>query len=153
MNARPFRPFMYQRGVAAVEFALVATVFLTLLFGIIEFSRITFYWNAATEATRLGARLAVVCDMDDATIKSRMTDLFPILSADKIDVEYEPGDCLSTTCRQVRVTVDAPEALPTYIPFFNFSPVLPKFSTTLPRESMRSAFGKAGEEVANPVCL
>ena len=99
MNARPFHPFTHQRGVAAVEFALVSMVFLTLLFGIIEFSRITYYWNAATEATRLGARLAVVCDMDDATIKSRMTDLFPILSADKIDVEYEPGGCPAATCR------------------------------------------------------
>lgn len=153
MNARPFRPLTHQRGVAAVEFALVSMVFLTLLFGIIEFSRITYYWNAATEATRLGARLAVVCDMDDATIKSRMTDLFPILSADKIDVEYEPGGCPPETCRQVRVTVDAPAALPTYMPFVDFRPVLPKFSTTLPRESMRSSFGKAGEEVANPVCL
>lgn len=155
MNARPFRSDESQRGVAAVEFALVSLVFWTLLFGIIEFSRITFYWNAATEATRLGARLAVVCDMDDATIKSRMTALFPILSADKIDVEYEPSGCPPTTCRQVRVTVDAPAALPTYIPFLDvdFAPVFPKFSTTLPRESMRSSFGKAGEEVANPVCL
>lgn len=153
MNARPFRSHEYQRGVAAVEFALVSMIFLTLLFGIIEFSRITFYWNAATEATRLGARLAVVCDMNAATIKSRMTDLFPILSADKIDVEYEPGGCPPATCRQVRITIDAPVGLATYIPFFDFTPVLPKFSTTLPRESMRSSFGKAGEEVANPVCL
>lgn len=153
MSARPFLSREYQRGVAAVEFALVSMVFLTLLFGIIEFSRVTFYWNAATEATRLGARLAVVCDMDDATIKSRMTDLFPLLSADKIDVDYEPGGCPPTACRQVRVTVDATTAIRTYIPFFDFSPVFPRFSTTLPRESMRSSFGKAGEEVANPVCL
>lgn len=143
----------FQRGVAAVEFAIVVSLLLTLLFGIIEFSRIIFYWNAATEATRLGARLAVVCDMDDATIKSRMTALFPILSADKIGVEYEPGGCPHDECRQVRVTVDAPTELPTYIPFFEFKPVFPRFATTLPRESMRSAFGAPGAEVANPVCL
>lgn len=153
MNSVPFRQQKSQRGVAAVEFAIVAALLFTLLFGIIEFGRITFYWNAATEATRLGARLAVVCDMNDATIKSRMTALFPILSADSIDVAYEPGGCALDECRQVRVSVDAPVALPTYIPFFEFKPVFPTFATTLPRESMRSLFGETGKEVANPVCL
>lgn len=40
-----------QRGVAAVEFALVAGIFFSLLIGIMEMGRVLFYWNTATEAT------------------------------------------------------------------------------------------------------
>jgi len=50
-----------QRGAAAVEFALVAIVFFMLLIGIVEMGRVLFTWNAAAEATRYGARVAVVC--------------------------------------------------------------------------------------------
>jgi Flp pilus assembly protein TadG len=149
MSALHFKPRIRQAGVAAVEFALIASLLFTLLIGIMEFSRITFYWNAATEATRLGARLAVVCDMDDATIRARMTALFPVLSADKIAIAYWPDGCAAETCRQVRVTINAPDELPTFIPGFDMNAVMPPFMTTLPRESMKSTFGGA----ANPVCL
>ena len=70
------RHLLRQRGVAAVEFALIASIFFMLLIGIMEMGRILFYWNTATEATRLGARLAVVCDIGDNAIKSRMVALF-----------------------------------------------------------------------------
>lgn len=157
MNARPYRQINTQRGAAAVEFALVALfLLLPLLFAIVELGRVVFYWNAATEVTRLGARLAVVCDLDDGTIKQRMTALFPVIDADSIDVAYEPGSCIAATCTHVRVSVDR-VYVPTFIPVFlgtrpknNF--YFPPFSTTLPRESMRSMFGPAGSEVANPVC-
>lgn len=149
MRTLYFRSRGCQRGVAAVEFAIIASLLFMLLIGIMEFSRITFYWNAATEATRLGARLAVVCDMDDATIRARMTALFPVLTADKVAIEYAPGGCAVDTCQQVRVTINAPGKLRTLIPGFDLDAYLPPFVTTLPRESMRSTFG--GME--NPVCL
>lgn len=157
MNARAFRRLKAQRGATAVEFALVVLfVLFPLLFATIELGRVVFYWNAATEVTRLGARLAVVCDLDDGTIKQRMTALFPVIDAANIDVAYEPGSCIVTTCTHVRVSV-RPLYVPTYIPDFlgtgsmnNFK--FPPFSTTLPRESMRSVFGPVGGEVANPVC-
>src|SRR3954452_7753274 len=56
----------HQAGVAAIEFALVASLFFTVLLGIMEMGRVLFYWNSAAEATRLGARIAVVCDLNDA---------------------------------------------------------------------------------------
>jgi len=58
-----------QRGAAAVEFALVCMVFLTLLIGIMEMGRLLFYWNAAAEATRWGPRRAVGCDPNDGIIQ------------------------------------------------------------------------------------
>lgn len=49
-----------QAGVAAVEFALIAIVFFTLLLGIIEFGRFLYVRNTVQEVTRNAAREAVV---------------------------------------------------------------------------------------------
>jgi hypothetical protein len=69
-RAHPLR-FARQRGLAAVEFALIAGMFFTLLIGIMEFSRVLFYWNTAAEVTRLAARSAVVCDSGASIIKDQ----------------------------------------------------------------------------------
>lgn len=55
-----------ERGAALVEFAIVATVFLTSLFAVIEFGR--FFWthNALRDAARRGARYAAVRKNDTA---------------------------------------------------------------------------------------
>ena len=47
-------------GVAMVEFALVAPIFFLLLFGIIEGGRFIFYYETLNNATREGARYAIV---------------------------------------------------------------------------------------------
>lgn len=51
-----------QRGVAAVEFAAVAIVFLLLMLGVMEFGRLMYLWNTVQEVTRNAARQAVVTD-------------------------------------------------------------------------------------------
>ncbi|QOL51766.1 TadE/TadG family type IV pilus assembly protein [Massilia litorea] len=160
MNTRSCPRSEAQRGATAVEFALVSLFILfPLLFATIELGRVVFYWNAATEVTRLGARLAVVCDLDDGTIKQRMTALFPVIDAASIDIDYEPAGCTTTSCSAVRVSV-LPLDVSTYIPDFlgtRQSALIfkfPPFSTSLPRESMRSAMaGASGVEFQNPVCL
>jgi Flp pilus assembly protein TadG len=48
------------RGQALAEFALVAPVFFLLLFGIIEAGRFIFYYEILNNATREGARYAIV---------------------------------------------------------------------------------------------
>ena len=100
-----------QAGATVIEFAIVASIFFMLLIGIAEFSRVLFYWNTAGEATRLGARIAAVCDVKDATIKARMTNLMPKLQAANIQIGYEPSGCdadadvARNTCRSVTVSV------------------------------------------------
>jgi hypothetical protein len=60
-KANPIYPkHRLQRGVAAVEFALVALIFFTILFGIIEFGRVLYVYNTIQEVTRNAAREAVV---------------------------------------------------------------------------------------------
>ena len=48
-----------ERGAALVEFAIGATVFLTITFGVLELGRLLWVHNALTDATRRGARYAV----------------------------------------------------------------------------------------------
>jgi Flp pilus assembly protein TadG len=135
-----------QRGVAAVEFAVVAALLLSLIIGIMEFGRLLFYWNTAAEATRLGARMAVVCDKDDSDIKQRMRDMLTILPEDKITIDYQPAGCNIDTCRMITVSIEPGVSVTTVMPFVPLTLSLPSFSTTLPRESMDSVSG------TNPVC-
>jgi Flp pilus assembly protein TadG len=127
-----------QAGVAAVEFALVSAIFFTMLLGVVEMGRLLWIWNAAVEATRLGARLAVVCDIGDPDIKLRMTQRVPNLSASQIAVDYLPAACTSATCKEVSVALSN-YTHQTIIPFVPLSLALPPFKTTLRKEFMNSA--------------
>lgn len=135
-----------QRGSTAVEFALVSAfggLFVALI-GAMELGRVLFYLNTANEATRLGARIAVVCDANDTMIKSRMTYLLPVLQSEKITVSYSPAGCASSaenarnTCQSVTVAITGLQ-IDTVIPFVPFSVTMPSFRTTLSREAMNSA--------------
>lgn len=60
-----------QRGAAAVEFSIVALIFFSVLFAILEFGRMMFVYNTMQEVTRRAARAAVVRWVDDtAAIKT-----------------------------------------------------------------------------------
>lgn len=128
-----------QRGATAIEFALVLLIFLMFLLAVTDFSRLLFTWNAANEATRLGARYAVVCDdtASKALVLAKMKAMVPEIG--DIDLIWRPASCNSSTCEGVTVTIKT-------INFQWISPIvgavgprlgLPKFSTFLPREIMR----------------
>src|SRR5437867_4314669 len=53
-------PKLNERGVAAVEFALLLPVLLMILFGIIEFGMIMYSREVITNAAREGARTGIV---------------------------------------------------------------------------------------------
>lgn len=134
-----------QRGVTAVEFAMVAGAFFILLIGIMEMGRVLFYWNTAAEAARLGARVAAVCDKNDADISGKMVALFPKLTPADISVDYQPAGCSAGNCELITVSIVPGKLIDTFIPFVPMSLTMPAFSTTLTRESMDSSGG-------NPVC-
>jgi Flp pilus assembly protein TadG len=48
-----------ERGAALLEFAVAATVFMTVTFGVLELGRLLWIHNALADATRRGARYAV----------------------------------------------------------------------------------------------
>jgi Flp pilus assembly protein TadG len=140
-----------------VEFTFVAVLFFSLLLGIMDFGRILFAWNAAAEATRLGARIAVVCDkLTPNQVRDRMKKILPQLTDANIVINYynPPGTvnntCTKDTCKAVEVSL-------TGVTFDPVSPFLPfdvmgmhDFRTFLLRESME-ATNAAGDQ--NPVCF
>lgn len=132
----------HQVGATAVEFALVAAIFLTVLLGIMDFGRILFTWNAVAEATRLGARISVVCDQDAPRVLAKMQQFVPMTSAN-LAIDWYQGDsinnsCDSTTCTGVAVSITGLTIQPvsplTWIGFSSLA--VPGFSTYLPREIM-----------------
>lgn len=137
-------PQRRQRGVVMVEFALVALLFFTLLLGIMEFGRWMFTLNAATEATRWGARLAAVCDQNDPDIKAKMRFILSSVANAQISIQYAPSACDASNCRTVEVSITNATFTP-LIPFMGAAIGLPSFTTSLPRELMNSA--------DNPMCF
>lgn len=146
-----------QRGTTIVEFAVVAALFLTLLLGIMDFGRMLFTWNAAAEATRWGARVAVVCDqLTPNQVRAKMKQILPQLTDANIVINWEaPAGVVSSTCDQtncqgVEVSIQNFQ-IQAISPFMGFiMPPVPAFPTYLPRESMQ-ATSAAGD--TNPVCL
>lgn len=140
-----------QGGATAVEFAIVATMFIVLMIGMMEMGRMLYYWNTATEATRLGARVAAVCDINDPDVKTKMLAMLDVLTLGDISVSYTDdagGACTVNTCRYVTVKINSNTPIPTFIPGLPLVLKLPAMSTTLPRESMLSTVGGS----PNPVC-
>ncbi len=107
-----------EKGAAAVEFAIVATLFFMLVFGIIDFGFAFHSWNNAVNAAREGARTAAV-DPNIGDITTRVQTAASTLDPSKLTISLlcnRPpattfGACSSTPANWkegdiVRVIVD-----------------------------------------------
>ena len=74
-----------ERGAAAVEFAIVATLFFMLVFGIIDFGFAFHSWNNAVNAAREGARTAAV-DPNTTDITNRVRTAASGLDQSKLTI-------------------------------------------------------------------
>lgn len=141
-NCQKINPSKH-RGVVTVEFTMIATLLFFAIFAIIGIARVVYIYNAAVNATREGARLAVVCDSTEASsdsIKAKMVAKVPGLTASNIDITYNliPG-CTAIDCvNSVTVVTDFTVAIATPASFPLGEITMPDFSTTLTRESMNS---------------
>ncbi len=133
-----------QRGATAVEFALTLIFFLTVVLGILDFSRMLWTWNAANEATRWGARTAVVCNQGAAAVVRNMQAFLPQLTNANVQVRwFDAAGQLSTTCNasncagvEVRIRNLNYQWL-SPVGFSTYGAIgMPGFSTYLPREVM-----------------
>jgi hypothetical protein len=84
-SLRKYRRADRQRGAAMVEMAIVVTVFLALVFGIIEFALVIFHWSKMVESTRAGARYAIVNDP--------ACDIYGLEDINQYDCVGGPLDC------------------------------------------------------------
>ena len=117
-----------EQGAAAVEFAIVASIFFMLVFGIIDFGFGFHTWNATANAAREGARRAAVSsDVND--IKQRVLNSASFLDLTKltVNVTCARGNSAFGTCPAssswiagdfVRVTVDYRYSYITPLPVF-----------------------------------
>ena len=147
---KAIRPGM-QRGATTVEFALILIFYLTFLLGVLDLSRLLWTWNAASEATRWGARTAVVCDRDAAAVLARMKTFVSQLTAANVEVDWYDtagnvsASCTFANCQGVNVRIVnlnyqwlAPLGFGRLAPW-----PMPAFSTYLPREIMGQDPGSA----------
>jgi Flp pilus assembly protein TadG len=127
-----------------MEFAIGATVFLTVMFAIVEFGRMLYVHNALSDAARRGARYAVVNDQaKEADVKSmavygsttRTQPLVDNLSTTNVLVQYSGApNAFGVNKGTVSVEIQNYD--------FNFSiPLIggtirmPKYKTTLTAEN------------------
>jgi Flp pilus assembly protein TadG len=78
-----------QRGNSMVEFALAATAFLLVLFGILEFARVLYIYHTVSNAARLASRWAMVrgsgctvldhCNATSSDIQTYVQSIVPIV--------------------------------------------------------------------------
>ena len=85
-----------QKGQAMVEFMLAFPILIFVIFGIIEFARLTFSWMAVQNAARFGIRYAVTGQFNDLyCVQAGL-----ILGTDFVDADTfggDPQDCLIPT--------------------------------------------------------
>lgn len=130
-----------QRGSTLVEFAIGATVFLTVMFGVIEFGRALWIHNALSDAARRGARYAVVHPAtDSAAVKNVVvygdpaggsTPLVDNLTTANVNVSYS-GFGLNDGTATVSITDYSFQFV---VPIVSTSIAMPNYSSTLTAES------------------
>lgn len=138
-------------GITTVEFAIVAVALFVTLFGAIEVSRMMYARTLLEEGTRRGARLAVVCPVNDpavtqaAAFAAAGSSLLRGLTPANFRVDYldasgnpvaNPGAVNSfPNIRYVRVSVQN-FTMPLAIPFANFIFQTQGIASTFPAESL-----------------
>ncbi len=134
-----------QRGTTTVEFAIVGAVALTLIFVVIEFSRILFTLNVLNEGVRRATRVAAVCAVGDVAITNAavFVDL-PRLTPTNVVTQYldedgvplgDPAGGDYSAIQYVRVRI-VNYGFPVALPFIATWFAAPEFASTLPRESL-----------------
>lgn len=91
-------------GVAAVEFAVVAPIFFMLLVGMIEVGRAVMVQQVLINASRVGARQAVMLSATNANVVSAVSDYAEGVGISGIDVAVAPDP--ATAAAGTPITVD-----------------------------------------------
>lgn len=119
-NDKPFRLACRKRlGAAAVEFALVAPLFFLLVFGMVEFGRMVMIQQVITNASREGARMAVLDGASASSVKSSVVTYMANggVTISTSDVTINPSDPTTAAAgNPVTVTVSLPFSQVSWLP-------------------------------------
>lgn len=130
-----------ERGATLVEFAIGASIALTVMFGVLEFGRALWVHNALTDAARRGARYAVLHpSTDTAGVKNVVvygdpaggtTPLVTDLATTNVSVNYSNFGLSNGT---VTVSITSYE-FKFLLPLLTTKIQMPGYATTLTGES------------------
>ena len=100
-----------EKGAALIEAAITVPIILLISVGIFEFGRAYQTWQVLTNASREGARLAVIEGSTDTEVRKRVTDYLTAgglktLTDDKIAVDRAVA--LTATSSGSRITINYP---------------------------------------------
>jgi len=133
-------PVCRQRGIAAVELAIVLPLLLAIVFGVTELGRAMYQYDALTKAARAAARYLSVYDPADADVRARAVNIavcgalscasamsvVPGLSSANVSIADATSDASLAsvetgqgTIDLVRVTIGAPATA------YAFDPLVP----------------------------
>jgi Flp pilus assembly protein TadG len=148
-----------ERGAALVEFAIVATVFLSVMFGVLEFGRMFWTHNALRDAARRGVRYASVRRNDAAGIQAVKNMVVygnaagtgsPVVSGlttSNVNVEYVNYNGLQLSSRSsVSITN---YQFQFSVPLLGGTMNMPAYRTSLPGES--AGYVPCDTPTANPL--
>jgi len=129
-----------QKGATLVEFAVGATIFLTAMFGVVEFGRALWTHNALADAARRGARYGTLHGIGDLDkVKNVVVfgnpegtgnPLVNDLSVNNVDVQYSTFGLNGGT---VQVTINDYQ-FQFVVPIVGTTISMPKYTTTLTAE-------------------
>ena len=82
------------RGAAVVEFAIIAPLFFLLIFGIVEFGRMVMVQQILTNASREGARRAIIESATRPEVETHVLDYLTNASINGATVSVTPDDSM-----------------------------------------------------------
>lgn len=95
-----------RRGVAAVEFAIVAPVFFLLVIGIIEIGRAMMVQQVLINASRVGARRAVTLSSSEQAVIDAVTEYAEGVGIAGVDIDVSPNPATAAAGDAITVIVD-----------------------------------------------
>ena len=129
-----------RRGAAAVEFAVVAPVFFLLIFGMIEFGRMVMVQQILTNASREGARIAVLDGTTGAEVLTAVDNYLQSARVGGADVTVDPTEPSTAGYGEpVTVSVSVPFGQVSWLPssFFGNSETELTAATVMRRETVQ----------------
>ncbi|WP_425398509.1 TadE/TadG family type IV pilus assembly protein [Aeoliella sp.] len=105
-----------RRGVAAVEFAIVAPVFFLLVIGFVELGRGLMVQQVLTNASRVGAREAISLHSSTTSAKSAAEDYADGCSVSGVAVSVSPDPASASAGDVITVSVTVPYADISWVP-------------------------------------
>ncbi len=129
-----------RRGAAAVEFAIIAPIFFLLVFGMIEFGRMIMVQQIITNASREGARMAVLDGATTGDVDTTVVDYLQGAGIQSANVTVDPDPPDSAGWGEpVTVTVGIPFSQVTWLPtpMFVGRDMQLSSSTTMRRETVQ----------------